>query len=268
MRDRLEGKQYVEQYVHALTHELKSPLAAIRGSAELVESGGEAMPAADRARFLATIRAQGDRMAEMVDKLLALAAVEHRQRIEEPQPVDLVALARRGRGTPGAEAHATSACSAHRRARRRSCRAMPFLLRQALINLIDNAADFAPRGQHGGAAIARDGRTWQVTVADRGPGVPDYALAARVRAFLLAAAAGGGSRSSGLGLSFVAEVGRAARRRRDARQSRRRRRRRDAVAAGLTSHSLHTGRHRRTARRADTASDTPREAVCGWHSRF
>ncbi len=93
MRERLEGKQYVEQYVHALTHELKSPLAAIRGSAELVESGGSAMPAADRARFIATIRAQGDRLAEMIDKLLALAAVEHRQRIEQPEPVELLALA-------------------------------------------------------------------------------------------------------------------------------------------------------------------------------
>ena len=37
MRERLEGKQYVEQYVHTLTHEMKSPLAAIRGSAELLD---------------------------------------------------------------------------------------------------------------------------------------------------------------------------------------------------------------------------------------
>nr|MBP9696240.1 two-component system sensor histidine kinase CreC [Thermomonas sp.] len=37
MREKLEGKQYVEQYVHALTHELKSPLAAIRGATELLE---------------------------------------------------------------------------------------------------------------------------------------------------------------------------------------------------------------------------------------
>src|SRR3546814_1237154 len=70
MRERLEGKQYVEQYVHALTHELKSPLSAIRGSAELLESP---LPESDRARFVATIRAQGDRLAQMIDKLLALA---------------------------------------------------------------------------------------------------------------------------------------------------------------------------------------------------
>ena len=38
MRTELEGKAYVERYVHTLTHELKSPLAAIRGAAELLDS--------------------------------------------------------------------------------------------------------------------------------------------------------------------------------------------------------------------------------------
>ncbi|HMT37523.1 MAG TPA: two-component system sensor histidine kinase CreC, partial [Thermomonas sp.] len=95
MRTRLEGKQYVEQYVHALTHELKSPLAAIRGAAELLEAP---LPEADRARFVASIAAQGERMAQMVDKLLALAAVEHRQHLEACERVDLCALAGEGAG--------------------------------------------------------------------------------------------------------------------------------------------------------------------------
>jgi two-component system sensor histidine kinase CreC len=38
MRIRLEGKNYIEHYVHALTHELKSPIAAIRGAAEILPS--------------------------------------------------------------------------------------------------------------------------------------------------------------------------------------------------------------------------------------
>src|SRR4249919_1395998 len=79
MRDRLEGKQYVEQYVHTLTHEMKSPLAAIRGSAELLEAP---MAEADRARFAGAIRVQSERLAQMIDKLLALAAVEHQQTLE------------------------------------------------------------------------------------------------------------------------------------------------------------------------------------------
>ena len=90
MRTRLEGKQYVEQYVHTLTHEMKSPLAAIRGSAELLRR--QPMAEADRARFAAAIRAQSERLAQMIDKLLALAAVEHRQRLEARERVDLVRL--------------------------------------------------------------------------------------------------------------------------------------------------------------------------------
>ncbi|MGB5104661.1 MAG: two-component system sensor histidine kinase CreC [Steroidobacteraceae bacterium] len=205
MRERLEGKQYVEQYVHALTHELKSPLAAIRGSAELVESGGAAMPADDRARFIATIRAQGDRMAEMIDKLLALAAVEHRQRIEDPQPVELRALA---------EA-ATEHLARKLQGRELSVRVTgpaavaqgdPFLLRQALLNLLDNAADFAPRGSEVEVTITREGPRWTIAVADRGPGVPDYALDRAFERFYSLPRPSGGSRSSGLGLCFVAEV--------------------------------------------------------------
>jgi len=55
MRDALEDRKYVETYVQTLTHEMKSPLSAIRGAAELLEE--ESMPPAQRTRFLANIRA-------------------------------------------------------------------------------------------------------------------------------------------------------------------------------------------------------------------
>jgi two-component system sensor histidine kinase CreC len=205
MRDRLEGKQYVERYVHALTHELKSPLAAIRGSAELVESGGDSMPAADRARFLGAIRSQGDRMAEMIDKMLALAAVEHRQRIADPQPVDLRATIEEALERV-----------AHKLAQRRIATRVEgepaivqgdgFLLRQAIVNLLENAADFAPEGSTVTIGIARDGAQWRLSVADEGPGVPDYALERAFERFYSLPRPGGGSRSSGLGLCFAAEA--------------------------------------------------------------
>jgi two-component system sensor histidine kinase CreC len=205
MRERLEGKQYVEEYVHALTHELKGPLAGIRGCAEMIEAGGVTMPQADRARFVATIRAQGDRMAEMIDKLLALAAVEHRQRIDMPQPVDLTALARE------ASDHLVRKFQDHVLSVRIEgppavVHGDVFLLRQALVNLLDNAADFAPEGSEVEVTVRREGARWEVTVADRGPGVPDYALARAFERFYSMPRPGGGSRSSGLGLCLVAEV--------------------------------------------------------------
>lgn len=205
MRERLEGKQYVEQYVHALTHELKSPLAAIRGSAELVESGGDAMPAVDRARFIATIRAQGDRMAEMIDQLLALAAVEHRQRIEEPQSVDLMALAKDAAGHLARKLQSRG-LSVRVTGQPAVVQGDSFLLRQALVNLLDNAADFAPEGSEVEVTITRNGTHWDVAVADRGTGVPDYALDRAFERFYSLPRPGGGSRSSGLGLCFVAEA--------------------------------------------------------------
>jgi two-component system sensor histidine kinase CreC len=209
MRARLEGKQYVEQYVHALTHELKSPLAAIRGSAELLdgEPGAPAMPEADRARFVATIRAQSGRMAEMIDKLLALASVEHRQRIEQPQRIVLREVAgdaaeriatrfeQRGLRLDIVEDGAPVAVSGD-----------AFLLRQSIVNLLENAADFAPAGSEVVLRVARDGDEALLEVRDCGPGVPDYALDRVFERFYSLARPEGASRSSGLGLCFVAEA--------------------------------------------------------------
>src|SRR5690606_25634192 len=89
MRTELEGKAYVEQYVHTLTHELKSPLAAIRGAAELLE--GE-MPAEQRQRFVANIAGEGARLQQLIERLLNLALVEQRQGLEERVLVDVHAL--------------------------------------------------------------------------------------------------------------------------------------------------------------------------------
>lgn len=204
MRTRLEGKQYVEQYVHTLTHELKAPLAAIRGSAELLESP---MDEADRARFVGNIRGQGDRMAQMIDKLLALAAVEHRQQLERPEPVRLFDVAREVmeqcdvRGAKGdgrirlvlPDAPLTLLGDA-------------FLLRQAVINLVENALDFSPPAGEVELRLRASNGLARFEVLDRGPGIPDYARERVFERFYSLPRPGGGSRSSGLGLCFVAEV--------------------------------------------------------------
>ncbi len=209
MRERLEGKQYVEQYVHALTHELKGPLAAIRGSAELLDtpSGAQPMPDADRARFIATIREQGVRLSQMIDKLLALAAVEYRQRIEHPESVDVAALIdAAAKDVAPKLAQAGVGLQLPAQAADDTVPGDPFLLRQALVNLLENAIDFAPTGSTIEVALHRDAGRLRIDVADRGPGVPDYAIGRVFERFYSLPRPGGGSRSSGLGLCLVAEV--------------------------------------------------------------
>lgn len=204
MRDRLEGKQYVEQYVHSLTHELKSPLSAIRGAAELLE---RPLPEADRLQFAATIREQGERMTRTIDALLALAAVEHRQRIEQPESVAVAALVAdvlQDASVRAAEAgvHLESELAA----------SLPplqgdrYLLRQMLGNLLDNAIDFSPVGGCVRLCVREDAGQLEFRVDDHGPGVPDYASGRVFERFYSLPRPRSQARSSGLGLSFVREV--------------------------------------------------------------
>jgi two-component system sensor histidine kinase CreC len=86
MRERLDGKQYVESYVQSLTHEMKSPLSAVRAAAELLQ---EDPPGEDRQRFLKNILDQSGRMQRIVERLLVLARVEHLQAPESDQIIVL-----------------------------------------------------------------------------------------------------------------------------------------------------------------------------------
>lgn len=204
MRSRLEGRQYVERYVHALTHEMKSPLAAIHASAELLE---RPLPPVDQARFADAIRSQADRLALMIDRMLALAAVEYRGQLESPCPVPVAELFER----------VAADVDARLRHRRQRLDTAPcdgtyavagdaFLLRQALVNLVENASDFAPAGGTLEMQAMRDDGRIRIEVRDRGTGIPDYAADRVFERFYSLPRPDGGDRSSGLGLSFVSEV--------------------------------------------------------------
>ncbi len=70
----VERTGYVHSFAAHVSHELKSPLTAIRGSAELLLD--DSMPAADRKRFLEHIIADSDRLAGLLERLRTLARAE------------------------------------------------------------------------------------------------------------------------------------------------------------------------------------------------
>lgn len=202
MRRKLEGKAYVEQYVQSLTHEMKSPLAAIRGAAELLQ---EPLPERERQHFAGNIRAQEQRLTETIDKLLALAEVEQHGWLQKRERVsvrDLLSQARED-ALARAPGHAIEWQGTDD-----VVEGDPFLLRQALRNLIDNALAFSPKGQPIALAAAREGSRILISVRDHGPGIPDYALPRIFERFYSLPRPQGGARSSGLGLPFVREVAR------------------------------------------------------------
>ncbi|BDT70558.1 sensor protein CreC [Comamonadaceae bacterium OS-4] len=203
MRDALAGRNYVADYVQTLTHEVKSPLSAIRGAAELLQ---EPMEEAQRQRFLTNIQRETQRIQEMVDRMMELTALETRRVLDTVQPVALLPLL-------DELAHAS-----HGVATQRGCRitiaasedvtveADPFLLRRAVSNLLDNALDFSPEGGHVELGLQVQGRWAQITVRDQGPGIPGYAQDKVFEKFYSLARPHSKKKSTGLGLSFVKEI--------------------------------------------------------------
>ncbi|WP_449545696.1 two-component system sensor histidine kinase CreC [Lelliottia amnigena] len=202
MRIRLEGKNYIEHYVHALTHELKSPLAAIRGSAEIL---AEQPPPQVAARFVDNILVQNARMQSLVEKLLEQARLENRVEIT-PGSVNIDALFTRLSAARAALLAAKNITLTSQNALT-AVEGDEDLLEQALGNLLDNALDFTPEGGCIELAAREAHKKVQLSVTDSGSGIPEYALA-RIFERFYSLPRENGLKSSGLGLAFVQEVAR------------------------------------------------------------
>ncbi len=203
MRTQLEGKAYVERYVHTLTHELKSPLAAIRGAAELLQ--GEMTPAQQQ-RFVGNIASESARLQQLIERLLNLAQVEQRQGLEQQTEVPLAALV---------DEVLKAQCARIEQAGLQVERLIdadvklygePFLLRQALGNLLENALDFTPPG--GTLRFSAQARHHDVDVRlfNQAEPIPEYALPRLSERFYSLPRPASGRKSTGLGLNFVEEV--------------------------------------------------------------
>ena len=201
MREALEGRRYAERYVQTLTHEMKSPLAAIRGAAELL---GEDMPPADRHRFLENIRAESGRAERLLNRLLELSALEGRSSLGASEAVDLVPIVARAidQARPPADL-ASVALAPALPSRPLMVRGDAFILRAAVTNLLENAIDFSPAGSTVDIVLQADG---VIAISDRGPGIPDYARDKVFERFYSLKHHARGRKGTGLGLTLVKEA--------------------------------------------------------------
>jgi two-component system sensor histidine kinase CreC len=203
MKETLEGRKYVEEYIQTLTHEIKSPLSAIRGGAELL---GEEMPRERRDRFLANIRGEAGRIQDIVDRMLELSELETKKVLRNVETLSPAALA--ASVLEGGEGRVSQKKI---QARLNVLQDVPvrgdrFLLRQALSNLLQNAVDFSPEGGRIDITVKSDGRAVFLSVEDEGPGIPAYAMEKVFDKFFSLHRPDTGRKSTGLGLNFVKEV--------------------------------------------------------------
>ncbi|MDD0977704.1 two-component system sensor histidine kinase CreC [Pseudomonas fontis] len=203
MRTQLEGKAYVERYVHTLTHELKSPLAAIRGASELLQGP---MPEEQRQRFASNIESESARMQQLIERLLHLAQVEQRHGLEDQRQVELAAMVDELLVAQTARIESAGLQVRQRVPAPVRLLCEPFLMRQAIANLLENALDFTPPG---GLLVFEleqlEGRV-ALSLYNQGEAIPDYALGRLSERFYSLPRPGSGRKSTGLGLNFVEEV--------------------------------------------------------------
>jgi two-component system sensor histidine kinase CreC len=204
MRDALTGRNYIADYVQTFTHEVKSPLSAIRGAAELMQE--PSMPQAERERFLANITHETQRIQEIVDRMMELTALETRRSLERTQPVALAPLLNEVATSAQAAAAARDVRVNVAIQAGATVEGDPFLLRRAVSNLLDNAIDFSPSGREVLLALHTRSRLAIVTVRDHGKGIPDYAKDKIFEKFYSLARPHSQKKSTGLGLAFVKEI--------------------------------------------------------------
>jgi two-component system OmpR family sensor kinase len=199
----------VRQFVADASHELRNPLAAIRGYAELTQRSGEEIPP-DAAYAMSRVESEAERMSKLVEDLLLLARLDAGPALDI-QPTDLNAL------LIDAVSDARAAGPDHSwslslPADLVTASADPYRLHQVVANLLANARTHTPPGTRVQSSLTTAGDRAVITVADNGPGIsPEIvdrvferftrADTSRVRA---AGAATG--TSTGLGLAIVAAV--------------------------------------------------------------
>jgi two-component system sensor histidine kinase CreC len=203
MRESLEGRQHVERYTQTLAHEVKAPLAAIRGAAELLD---ENMPVAERQKFLANIRNETARIQRIIERLLELSSLEARKQLRQTATVPVAQLAQEAADVVRPAAATKGVTLVISEGGAATVRGEVVLLREALVNLLQNAVEFSPAGGKVALAWAVAGERITFTVEDGGPGVPDYALPRVFERFYSLPRPGSDRKSTGLGLALVREI--------------------------------------------------------------
>ena len=201
------ARQQIE-FVAGVTHELNTPLTAIRSAGQNLADGVVAEPAQVK-RYGALIESEGRRLSDMVGQALDFAGIQSGRRVYHPRPVDV------GEIVDGALQDCRWLLQEKQiRVEREVEPGLPSVLvdaaalRRAIANLVENAVKYGGRAAWIGVRVRRSpAGPVEITVADRGPGIRREDLPKLFEPFFRGRdAATAGVPGSGLGLSLVRHI--------------------------------------------------------------
>jgi signal transduction histidine kinase len=157
-------------FVSLVSHELRSPMAAVIGAARTLQQRWRDLDAAQRESFLALIGDETTRLAALVGDVLDTSRIDAGTFSYRFADVDLGALVHEAVTTAGVGQEEVPVV-ADVRAATPTIRADRERLRQVLANLIDNAVKYSPPGAPVEVRLAPVDGSVQISVSDRGPGI-------------------------------------------------------------------------------------------------
>jgi two-component system sensor histidine kinase KdpD len=185
----------------SVSHDLRSPLAAMIGSADSLASYGQAMDAADRRALLDTIMLEGERLDRYIQNLLDMTRLGHdglkinRDWIGVDELVGSAAR-RLQRYQPEVKLQLDIPASLA------PIWVHPALVEQALFNVLENAAKFSPPGAPVTVSARLEEHELVIDVLDRGPGIPADERARIFDMFYSVERGDRGRHGTGLGLAI------------------------------------------------------------------
>jgi PAS domain S-box-containing protein len=191
-----------EEFVSLVSQELKNPLTAILGFAQLLGRPEILEDPMKRRATLRALEARGRQMSSLVDDLLLASRVQEGGLQLEREPVDLVRLVTEA-VTRFEQLQTGRSFVIDVDTRMPPAEVDPRRVEQALDNLLSNALKHAPEGDRVLIGVVQEGEDAVVSVTDSGPGIPAEAADRVFDRFFTASVGGAASRGAGLGLFLV-----------------------------------------------------------------
>ena len=205
LRSELEGREYVEEYIHTLAHELRSPLTSVRANAENLK-----IPMSDikRDKIIDGILEANERMDKLMDRLLRLAKIERRQKLENIEKILVGELIKGVMNSPSRKGELLSRQINidYHVDENIIINVERLLTEQAIGNVLDNAIKFSPDSSTIRIDVKEQNKWVTIKVIDDGPGIPEYAKKKIFSRFYSVPHPETGKRGNGLGLRFAKKI--------------------------------------------------------------
>jgi len=199
---RKQAETLREEFMALAAHELKTPLTAAKGCAQILMKRGAHDP--EELRLFRTINAESDRMAHVVQTLVDFGQIQSGQLILHVERLDLCRLAQ--------DAVRMIQAISPRHQLTVSCagaalvEADPERIRGVLLNLLDNAVKYSPHGGPVEVTVTAGAGEAIACIRDHGIGIPKEKQAQLFRMFYQVAPMVSPTTGMGLGLYISREI--------------------------------------------------------------